>query len=1363
MKKIFLPLTLFCLLATMVSSSLLSAGAADQEKWVEGVLAFRATTLPPPVDPKAKTDLPAKLEFGPWYTTAPIQGKLEEVLFPEKGIDLKAKGEDGKPLWSTFDLKKGSASLRVPSYSSQYFFQEVTSPGIKKIDFYARADDGVVVLLNGKKIFFHHKGRAEGSKQLLLQPGKNSILVRSHNDTGGSSVQFQIGTTNPNATTKNTISLPKELTTEFSVCSKAFQQYVPVSWFEDRESKALNEAVKKIAADLGPAGQPYLDELKKLEAANVKQGDPRLLSLFAKASYVIAAPKELKKLNLYGLRLAIQDLVDTQGAKYKNGTTYLKRLADIEKKALAPKPDVDKLAQEVTQLRQEALLANPLLDFQKLLLVKRKAATTDGKSLGLPSNWVGNCSISSTGYDNEIAVLSPVRPDGKLTTFFRPPGESNAKNGKVSGLGSRFVGDVDLNFDGDKMLFSMPNEKHWQVFEIDAKGENLRQVTQGFISEHAENYDPCYLPSGKIIFDSTAPGQGVPCIGAGGRVANLYQMEANGEGVRQLCFDQDHNWCPTVMENGRVMYLRWEYGDQSHYFSRIMMQMNPDGTGQMELYGSNSCWPNSLFYARPIPGHPTKMVGIVTGHHGVKRMGELVLFDTAKGRHEADGAIQRIPGYGKKVYPHVLDGVANGSWPKFLHPYPLSDKYFLVSMLENNKDATWGIYLVDIYDNMVKIKDLPGYALLEPVPFRATKKPPVIPERVNTDVNHAVAMITDVHFGPGLRGVPRGTIKKLRLFEPHFAYRGGGGGHINIGIDGPWDVHRILGEVPVDADGSASFKIPHTTPIALQPLDAQGRAVAVMRSWLLAQPGETISCIGCHERSNETPPAQRSTAMQREPSEIEPWKGPSRGFGFVREVQPVLDKYCVGCHDGTKKDRPDLRVDGETKYKHFTPSYVALHPYVRRPGPESDPHVQAPMEWHASTSELIQMLERGHHNVKLDADAWSRLVTWIDLNVPDKGTWSEHRKVNTSLTDMRAKMRKLYANINEDLEVVYPGDEEKPKFIKPEKEAPRKPFTGKAKNWPFTPEQAAEMIANTATEDLPKELVITFSVPESKQKMLQEWEEFNVNTNNRAWKGKGGTDFSTFQMKFVLIPAGEFVMGSSNESKDEYPQSVVKIEKPFYIASHETSFGQFQMYDPKYNPGVYSHFGKDHSSRGFHTDQIELPVCRTTWKEANDFCEWLAKESGKKVTLPTEAQWEWACRAGSDKPFYFGDAKSDFGKFANLADASLANQRTGGEKWFPRVDAVNDGTTFLGRSGSKERNAFGLFDAHGNLAEWTRSDFASYPYKASANSGNLNTSKVVRGGSWYDRPHRATSSFRLGYPTWQRVYNVGFRPIIEVE
>jgi formylglycine-generating enzyme required for sulfatase activity len=1040
---------------------------------------------------------------------------------------------------------------------------------------------------------------------------------------------------------------------------------------------------KKIHSNNVPRGvEPDQDKVK----LELTAGENRLLvkifnisggcGFYFSAGGVPSAPMDL---NLPALRLAIEDLGRTFPGEYKRGPEFLKRLDQLE-----GQPNDEALR----ELQREALLANPLLNFDRLMLIKRGAG-----QLGLPQNWQGNCAIPGTGYDNAIAILSPVRPDGKLTTFYKPEGR-------------KFVGDLDLNFDADKLLFSsVGSHNRWQIFELKADATGLRQVTATDQADF-DNYDPCYLPSGKIIFGSTACFHGVPCVGGGNTVANLYLMDSDGKNLRRLTFDQDHDWCPAVLNNGRILYTRWEYSDTPHYFTRILFQMNPDGTDQREYIFSNSYWPNSTFYARPIPGHPTKVVAIISGHHGVPRMGELLVFDPATGRREAEPVAQRIPGYGKKVPPTITDGLVEGSWPKFLHPYPLSDKYFLVSC-KPTRQANWGIYLVDLFDNFLLLAEEPGYALLEPVPMRATPRPPVIPDKVNLAARDGTMLITDVYAGPGLAGVPHGTVKSLRLYCFHYAYPGMGG-HINIGIDGPWDARRILGTVPVEADGSAMFRVPANTPIAIQPLDAQGRAVQVMRSWCTAMPGEKLSCIGCHEQQNASVPSKAVLASMKPAAEITPWHGSARPFGFMREVQPVLDRYCVGCHDGAP-NRPDLRAKKDKGWGGFDASYIALHPYVRRPGPESDYHLQMPLEWHASTSELVQMLEKGHHNVKLDREAWDRLITWIDLNVPDHGTWAEHRGKVGKLAERRQAMDRLTANLDVDPEAVAAGPTEPVAFLKPAELQNPQPEIQNPPGWPF---DAAEAKRRQTAAGAPPELKIGFS--------------------------------NGLTLELVLIPAGEFVLGDADE-----PARRARIDKPFYMSKHEILNGQYRIFDSGHDSGYISGFKKDQSDRGESVNQERQPAVRVSWQQAKRFCDWLTLKSDRKFSLPAEEEWEYACRAGTATPMNFGALDANFGKFANLADRSVLNICRGDPQWIPCVRAVQDGVAVTSVAGRYAPNAWGLYDMHGNAAEWTLSDY---------DGGR----KVVRGGSFYDRPCRARSAFRFGYEPWQGVFDVGFRVVCEV-
>ncbi|HUT89100.1 MAG TPA: SUMF1/EgtB/PvdO family nonheme iron enzyme [Thermoguttaceae bacterium] len=1053
------------------------------------------------------------------------------------------------------------------------------------------------------------------------------------------------------------------------------------------------------------------------------------------------------------LRTAVVDLIETFQDRYPDGAQYLSRLDALKRSqdALsdeAGEPDQEKqskrnaLAAEFAALKQEALLANPLLDFDRLLLVERG----EGK-LGLPANWQSNSSLPAAGYDNRLAVLSPVRPDGELTTLYRPDG-------------GRFLGDVELHYDADRMLFSMPGSNgRWRVFEMSIDGSDLRELP--LINEpDVDNYDACYLPDGRIVFASTAAYVGVPCVYGSSYAANLYQLERDGS-IRQLTVDQEDNWCPVVTNGGRVMYLRWEYTDLPHSNSRILFHMNPDGTGQMEYYGSNSFFTNSFFYARPIPGRPTKVVGIATGHHGVARSGRLLILDPALGRHEADGVVQEIPGWGKKVEPIILDPLADGAWPQFLHPFPLSEKYFLVSA-KPTPASRWGIYLVDVFDNMTLIKKTEGYALLEPVPVQKRPVPPVIEDRIDPERRDALVYLSDIYVGGGLQGIPRGTVKNLRLLSYHFSYRGMGGLLGSIGMDGPWDIKRVLGTVPVESDGSALFRVPAYTPVAVQPLDENGQALQIMRSWFTAMPGEVLSCVGCHEKQNTGTPNQRTLAARGQPAEIAPWYGPVRGFNFAREVQPVLDKHCVVCHDGRPRDDApglaDLRgaemiadwnsgIAGHVNPKFggkFSASYAELHRYVRRPGIESNIRLQTPMEFHASTTELGQILSKGHYGVRLEPEAWDRLSTWIDLNAPYHGTWTEIAgKEAVEPPAARAReLKKRYTGVDEDPEAIPEPAKYDTRPVTPEPLAEPPAAFVACRGWPFDAQEARRRQAEAG----PVEETIDL--------------------------GEG------VALALVRIPAGEFVMGDAGGHPDERPLCAVKIETPFWMGRFEVSNAEFARFDPGHDSGVEPMHGYQFGIHGYPMNGPKQPAVRLSWDEAMAFCDWLSARSGRHFTLPTEAQWEHACRAGTATPMWYGDLDADFSSFANLGDAKLREfaldtyirvhlvpDPNKYDDWVPKDDRFNDGGFVSANVGSYQPNPWGLCDVHGNVWEWTRSTMRPYPYREDdgRNDPAAPGKRVVRGGSWYDRPTRCRSAFRLAYEPYQRVFNVGFRVVMEAE
>ncbi len=275
-------------------------------------------------------------------------------------------------------------------------------------------------------------------------------------------------------------------------------------------------------------------------------------------------------------------------------------------------------------------------------------------------------------------------------------------------------------------------------------------------------------------------------------------------------------------------------------------------------------------------------------------------------------------------------------------------------------------------------------------------------------------------------------------------------------------------------------------------------------------------------------------------------------------------------------------------------------------------------------------------------------------------------------------------------------------------------------------------------------------------------------------------DNVAFEM--ALVPAGAFVMGNtSGESGgefDEQPAARVEIERPFWMGVCEVTNAQFALFDPAHDSRVETKNAYQFGVHGYPMNRPEQPVVRVTWQKAMGYCRWLSDRTGRRFSLPTEAQWEYAARAGSATPLFFGDLDTDFSPFANMADAKMTEFASDPytvdsplvdppkyDDWIPKDPRFNDGALLSTAPGSYRPNAWGLCDMHGNVSEWTRTTYAAYPYLADDGREDVGSSgrKVVRGGSWRDRPKRCTSSFRLSYQPYQRVYNVGFRIVCEEE
>lgn len=989
------------------------------------------------------------------------------------------------------------------------------------------------------------------------------------------------------------------------------------------------------------------------------------------------------------LRMAIEDIASSHPGKYTMAAEFLTRLNAVASE------------DEFKALQREALLANPLLDFDRILLLERDALAPKN----LPQNWEGNSSLTRGEVNNRIGVLKNIRSSPVIEILYQPEAR-------------RLITDIDLHPDADRLTFSMVGKNdRWQVFEMRTTGSKPEALP--LIDEtDVDNYDSCYLPDGNMIFNSTATYTGVPCVVGSSHVGNLHRYKPGTGEIRRLTFDQEHNWNPTVLPDGRVMYQRWEYSDLPHSNSRVLFQMNPDGTNQNELYGSNSYFPNAFFYARPVPGHPSKVVGIVSGHHGIARAGRLMMLDPQISRREAEGVVHEFPHRGRTVEPIVKDQLVKDVWPQFLMPWPLDEKHVLISC-KPGPDSLWGIYLVDVFDNMTLIFESPGNSLFEPIAFAPRPKAPIVPDRINLARKDASVLLTDIYQGPGLEGIPRGTVKNLRVVEYYFGMRNTGGMLGAIGMDGPWDIRRVLGTVPVEKDGSAHFNIPAQTPVMVQPLDENGQALQTMRSWFTAMPGERVSCIGCHEGMSQAPPTAPPLAASRPPIEINPsWHAPVRGFSFAREVQPVLDRYCIQCHSGGEgQAEPYLKGDRQiTDWSSqisgnardfggkFSTSYSELHRYIRRPGIESDMRMLSPMDYHFSTTELGRLLDDGHHGVKLDRESFERVVTWADLNAPFHGTWGEivgETMARGNLT-RAAEFRKRYANSQ-----ALPDYE----TIPPLPSYDTTPVIAKS-----TPSKTETVMAETDG-----------SRPEPRTIDL----------------GDG------VKLDLVKVPGGQL-----NGQK----------VAAFWIGKTEITNEQFRRFSTRHDSRDESRHGYQFGRRGYDMNRNRQPAVRVSWNEAQAFARWLETTHSHAAELPNGLQWEWACRAGAATAFPFGETDADYSAHANLGDQTLrefaactardnyhkAEPITNPNRyddWIPRDDRFNDHALVTSDVGSYLPNAWGLHDMIGNACEWT-------------SDTTKDGRRIARGGSWRDRPQGANATTKHVYHPYQRVFNVGFRIIL---
>ncbi len=660
------------------------------------------------------------------------------------------------------------------------------------------------------------------------------------------------------------------------------------------------------------------------------------------------------------------------------------------------------LFEKACGLRRRIAFSNPLLDFDEILFLKRHRSDYDH----MCDQYYGVTAKSGGG----LYVLS--NPWGSHPQIRDVTGGSVVQRGRLKGrkLTNGSFLSPDLSYDGRSIVFAHvecegdkrhkhhtdSSRGHWSVgrcyhlFKINVDGSGLEQLTDGSWND----FDPCWLPNGRIVFISERRGGYLRC----GRVCptyTLYDMEAGGGDIRCLSPHETNEWHPSVNHAGMLVYTRWDYVDRHGCTAHLPWVTSPDGRDSRAMHGNfapRELRPDMELDVRSIPDS-ARYVATAAPHHG-QAFGSLVMIDP---RVEDDDAMAPV----KRLTPEVAFPETQGGAQIYGNAWPLSEKYHLCvydanmteKMGREGKDyvaGDYGIYLVDVFGNKELIYRDPKIACHNPTPLRARTVPPVVPpasDRVAPGKS-AEGELAVLNVYDSLKPWPHDTdIKALRVFQiipmsvpsgkpPHEI-----GHRLPTGLDSVILARYVLGTVPVEEDGSANFTVPARKELFFQALDDSGLAIQSMRSATYVQPGERLLCQGCHESRHHAPavPKQLPIALRRAPSRIKPDVDGSNPFSYPRLVQPVLEKHCVKCHEENKEVAP--RLDSEVVSKGRNKWYASYHSLARDYGFWSygDRHRTTPGKFGARASKLYELLKDGdHYDVNLPEDDMHRLTLWLD-------------------------------------------------------------------------------------------------------------------------------------------------------------------------------------------------------------------------------------------------------------------------------------------------------------------------------------------------------------------------------------------------
>ena len=684
----------------------------------------------------------------------------------------------------------------------------------------------------------------------------------------------------------------------------------------------------------------------------------------------------------------------------------LARLDALEAEARALTAPSPALYFEVRDAKRAIAFANPVIDFTTMLFV----------DMPFPqgSEWPHE-TRHRLGY---MAV-----PGGKLVILegLHPGGEVRQLVPQAPLHGSFWRPDV--SYDASKVLFCFKphNEKSFHLYEIRVDGSGFTQLTDG----PYDDLDPIYLSDEEhIVFSTTRGNTYVRCMPPTSAFV-LARCDRDGRNIYLISANNEPDYLPSVMHDGRIIYTRWEYTDKPLWRAQSLWTVNPDGTQSNTFWGNQSVWPDLLKDARAIPG--SRRVMFTGSAHHNWFSGSVGIVDPDRGFNFPHGLTKVTADV---AWPECGNGPvdpiespnyhSSGAYGGYYSPYPLSETDFIVSA---DRGGQFVVYLMDVYGNRELIYE-GSNQVFHAIPLRPRPRPPVVVERTELPGRMAQSRPQEgvIYSANVYHGAPaelRGMARYLRILNidpktytywhkrPYIST-----GPVVSAVQSE-GVKRILGTVPVEADGSVSFVAPAGMALHFQLLDERYRALQTMRSFVNVMPGESRGCLGCHELHSKAPEvSSRGLALNRAPSAITPPPWTPDTVSYPRYVRPVLDRYCAPCHEGDGKGRAVFDLTERPSTPVFTEPYLTLigrpswgAPYAPPENPPpgwgiagqlmveaystTDPEAYKtpkPMTALSYKSRLIEIASSGdHHGVEVDSVSLQRLIAWVDAMCPYQG------------------------------------------------------------------------------------------------------------------------------------------------------------------------------------------------------------------------------------------------------------------------------------------------------------------------------------------------------------------------------------------